>query len=149
YHRPDLFRQQARMFPDTSTLLVSILQPLRCFNANSHHPQITLEKQLLLTLKCLVSYGNGILLANLAQWDGIGEGTVDKMTWWVLRAEIERGLRERHVFWPKPRSRRRERAKQIVVGKVMEEWKGRRCIKDGSLVPLYSKPPLFGERFVN
>ncbi|KAG0134525.1 hypothetical protein HOY82DRAFT_602333 [Tuber indicum] len=67
YHWPDLFQQQAQMSPDAFILLVSILQPMRCFNTNSHCCQIALEKQLLLTLKLLGSYRNGASLANLAQ----------------------------------------------------------------------------------
>lgn len=66
YHRPDLFRQQARMSPNAFALLVSILQHMPSFNTNSHIPQIAIENQLLLTLKRLGSYGNGASLANLA-----------------------------------------------------------------------------------
>jgi len=147
YHRPDLFRQQARISPNAFALLVSIIQPMPCFNTNSHVPQIAIEKQLLLTLKRLGSYGNGSSLANLAQWAGVGEGTVDKVTRRVLQAVIESGLRERHVFWPASGSGRRERAKKIVAEKVIAGWNGGWCMIDGTLVPLYSKPHYFGERF--
>ena len=147
HHRPDLFRQQARMSPLAFTTLLSILRPMPCFNTNSHVAQLALEKQLLLTLKRLGSYGNSASLANLAQWGGVGEGTVDKVTRRVMKAVIESGLRERHVYWPTQGSERREKAKEMVAGKVIEEWRGGWCMIDGTLVPLNSKPHYYGERF--
>ena len=135
------------MSPLSFTSLVSILQPMSCFNTNSHIPQIPLEKQLLLTLKHLGSYRNSASLANLAQWGGVGEGTVDKITRRVLSAVIESGLREKHVFWPESGSRRRERTKEMVTEKVIEDWRGGWCMIDGTLVPLCTKPHYFGERF--
>lgn len=66
YHRPDLFRQQARMSPNAFNLLISILQQMPCFNTNSHIPQMAIDKQLLLTLKRLGTFGRlGSSLANL------------------------------------------------------------------------------------
>ena len=66
-----------------------------------------------------------------------------------MKAVIESGLRERHVYWPKEGSERREKAKEMVAGKVIEEWRGGWCMIDGTLVPLNSKPHYFGERFFN
>ncbi|KAG0643565.1 hypothetical protein HOY80DRAFT_1032926 [Tuber brumale] len=48
----------------------------------------SIEKQLLLTLKHLGSYGNSVSLANLAQWRGVHEGMVDKATQRMLKAVI-------------------------------------------------------------
>ncbi|KAG0642213.1 hypothetical protein HOY80DRAFT_862560, partial [Tuber brumale] len=147
HHHPDLFRQQARMSPISFTSLVSILRPMPCFNTHSHIPQIPLEKQLLITLKRLGSYRNSASLANLAQWGGVGEGTVDKITRRVFKAVLESGLRERHVFWPLPDSSRREKEKEIVEEKAIKEWRDGWCMIDGTLIPLYSKPHYFRERF--
>ncbi|PUU76597.1 hypothetical protein B9Z19DRAFT_989833, partial [Tuber borchii] len=149
HHWPDLFRQQVRMSPLTFTTLLSILRPLPYFNTNSQVPQLALEKQLLLTLKWLGSYGNSTSLANLAQWGGVGEGTVDKVIRRVLKAVIESSLRERHVFWPTSGSRRREKAKEMVAEKVIDGWRGGWCMIDGTLVPLHSKPHYFGEWFLD
>ncbi|KAG0637343.1 hypothetical protein HOY80DRAFT_865484, partial [Tuber brumale] len=137
YH-PDLFRQQAHMLPLAFDTLLEILRPISCFNTKSTTLQLQIEKQLLVTLKRLGNYGNGASLSNLAQWAGIGEGTVDKVTRRVLKAVLQIGLLN---------SQCREKAQQMVESKVIPELRGGWCIIDETLIPLFMKPYYFGEHF--
>ena len=66
------------MFPTTFNKLVPIIAPSPIFANRSlnQEQQISVERQLLVTLYRFGSFGNSASIRQVALWAGIGEGTV-------------------------------------------------------------------------
>lgn len=110
YSDPDLFRKSARIDPVTFDLLVDTLKDQPIFHNESHIPQMPVERQIFIALKQFGIYGNGGSVYEIAEWAGIGHGTVDLVTRRVMTAILDSNLRIRHVRWP--RSEEKEAAKK-------------------------------------
>lgn len=143
--RPDIFRQEVRMYPQTFDLLVLQLAKMSVFYNQDGPPQIAVEKQVLITLRQLGSYGNGVSLEKCSHWAGVGKGTIELITRRVLVAIHTSTLREDHVRWP-PLGPEREEAKQWVEDRANSVlWRDGWCMIAGTFVPIYTKPHYFGE----
>jgi len=148
--RPELaghFRTFARMFPTTFNKLVTIIAPSPIFANRSlnQEQQISVERQLLVTLYRFGSFGNSASIRQVALWAGIGEGTVVLCTKRVLYAILSSGLREQCISWPgvEERNAYKERVEEIAI----PEWRNGWVMIDGTLIPLYTKPSYYGESF--
>ena len=147
-HRPDLFRLDARINPDTFDLLTECLKTQSCFHNDSGNEQMPVARQILIALKRLGTYGNGSSLQNIARWAGVGKGTVDLVTRRVLLAIHDSDLQTRHIRWPAEGDPDREEAKDWVEDTgAPEQWSHGWCMVDGTTVPLYEKPHYYGDAF--
>ena len=77
YSCPDLFRICSRMEPATYHLLVDKLKDEPVFHNDSNNPQMPVHLQILIALKRFGAYGNGVAISEVADWVGVGHGTVD------------------------------------------------------------------------
>lgn len=77
YSCPDFFRTCAQMEPATYHLLVNKLENEPVFHNDSNNLQMPVHLQILIALKQFETYGNGVTISEVADWAGIGHGTVD------------------------------------------------------------------------
>ena len=145
--RPDLFRQHARMDPQTFDRLVEQLEPMAVFHNDSGRgpQQMPMDRQVLIALERFGTHGNGASIQRVATWAGVGYGTVDIITRRVITAILSSDLQRSHVRWPGQGSER-EHAKDWAHGQSGKEaWRGGWCMVDGTLIPLYQKPHWYGD----
>lgn len=145
YTDPDLFRKTARIDPATFDLLVEILKDQPIFHNESNNRQMPVERQVLITLKRFGTYGNGSSVHEIAEWAGIGQGTVDLVTRRVVTAILDSDLRRRHVRWPGDEEK--EAAKEWVEAQSISAFRNGWCMVDGTTIPLFEKPHYHGESF--
>ncbi len=88
------------MSPASFYALVSELKGADVFHNQSNNTQMPVEKQVLIALKRFGAYGNGISSHDVAEWAGIGYGTIDLITRRVIIAVLDTNLRARHIRWP-------------------------------------------------
>lgn len=74
--------------------------------------QITVEKQVFITLQRLGTYGNKILLEKCLYWVKVEKGTIKLITWCVLIAINISTLHKNHYVWWPALGLKREDAKQ-------------------------------------
>ena len=77
YTCPDLFRSAFRMEPVTYFLLIDRLKDELVFHNDSNNVQMPINLQIFIAFKRFRTYGNGSLVHKIANWAGIGHGTVD------------------------------------------------------------------------
>lgn len=70
------------------------------FYNQSIYPQISVYKQVYITLKRLGAYRNGMALNEIADWARESLATVYLVTCRVITAIFETNLRARHIRWP-------------------------------------------------
>lgn len=75
-------------------------------------------------------YGNSASKDRVAQWAGVGEGTVDKVTKRVIHAVLSSHLRTKHVRWPT--GAEREAAKNAVEELSLAVWRNGWAMIDGT-----------------
>ncbi len=88
------------MSPASFDALISELGGADVFNNQSNNTQMPLERQVLIALKRFDEYRNGMSLHDVAEWAGIGYGTVDLITRRVIIAVLDTNLKARHIRWP-------------------------------------------------
>lgn len=143
--RPDLFRQQLRVWPSTFDRVVARIQNNSVFFNNSNNPQLPVETQLAIALYRFGHNGNAASLQDVANWAGVGKGTVLLCTRRVLAAVLERSFMDAAVRLPTRAEKRR--AKRWVRKHSCRAWSGGWCLVDGTLIPLYSRPYWYGESY--
>ena len=84
--RADHFRENLRVSPATFDALVSAIEMDPVFANNSQNPQMPVEEQLAITLYRFGHDGNAASLQSVANWAGIGKGTVSVVTRRVMTA---------------------------------------------------------------
>ncbi|KAF8220344.1 hypothetical protein L208DRAFT_1334337 [Tricholoma matsutake] len=139
--RPDQFREEIRVTPLTFDVLVTRLQNDIIFGNNSSHPQMSVEEQLAITLFCFGHDGNAASVQSVANWAGVGKGTVLLVTPAILRQEF---MNEAVHF---PDAEEKEAAKRWVHRHSCRAWRNGWCLVDGTLVPLAGQPHWFGESY--
>ncbi|KAK9481950.1 hypothetical protein V1527DRAFT_448128, partial [Lipomyces starkeyi] len=143
-NRPDLFRRSLRMYPQTFDLFVERLSSTDVFS-NMTARQVSVERQLAVTLYRFGHYGNGASMFEVSIWSGMGVGTIVNCTKRVLSAIFTSGLEQEAIRWPSPAER--EKYKQYVEEISCPAWRNGWCMIDGTLVPLYAKPYFYGDMF--
>jgi predicted GTPase len=131
------------MDPATFDRLVGEIEDHPVFNSR----QMPVRTQLLIVLQRFGSYGNGVSLEKVAQWGGVGEGTVDAFTRRIILAVLDSDMHNKYVRWPASEGTEREDAKQAIEDITCAEWRNGWSMIDGTLIPLYVKPHFFGEAF--
>ena len=78
--QPDIFYQEVHIYPQTFDLLVLQLTKISVFYNQDGPPQIAVEKQVLITLRRLGTYGNGVSLEKCLHWARVRKGTIELIT---------------------------------------------------------------------
>ncbi|KAJ7219519.1 hypothetical protein GGX14DRAFT_560601 [Mycena pura] len=84
--RPDHFRQALRIGPETFDALLITIQQDSVFANNSNNAQLPVDQQLAVALYRFGHDGNGASLQSVANWAGLGKGTIHLITRRVLTA---------------------------------------------------------------
>ncbi|KDQ48956.1 hypothetical protein JAAARDRAFT_128009 [Jaapia argillacea MUCL 33604] len=143
--RPDQFREALRVTPATFDEMVKELTIDPVFSNNSQNAQLPVETQLAITLYRFGHNGNGASLQQIANWAGVGKGTIDLVTQRVMKAVLSRRFMEKAV--PFPTVEEKQKAKAWVQSRSCKAWRDGWCLVDGTLIPLYDKPFWYGESY--
>jgi hypothetical protein len=143
--RPDHFRQALRVSPATFDAIVAKISPDPVFCNHSDQPQISVEQQLAVTLYRFGHDGNAASLQSVANWAGIGKGTVSLITRQVMTVILRPTFLQDAVRMPT--TAEKENVKKWVEEHSCEAWRGGWCMVDSTLVPLAYRPYWFGESY--
>ncbi|KAF7368124.1 DDE Tnp4 domain-containing protein [Mycena sanguinolenta] len=143
--RPDHFRQNLRVSPLTFDTLVKALEDDPIFFNNSNQPQLPVEHQVAVALYRFGHDGNAASLQAVANWAGLGKGTVHLATRRVMTAVLRPGFMQKAVRLPT--AQEKEKAKEWVKRHSCRAWRHGWCFVDGTLVPLDERPTWYGESY--
>jgi hypothetical protein len=143
--RPDMFRQELRVSPATFDKILAKIADNPVFFNNSNNPQLAVEDQLAIVLYRFGHDGNAASLQSVANWAGVGKGTVTLCTRRVMTAVLHpRFMKEAVRF---PTDAEKLEAKDWVQAHSCKAWNGGWLFVDGTLVPLCDRPYWFGESY--
>ena len=128
-----------------STFIAIHLKKYLAFTNNSHNAQMPIEDQIAITLFRFGHSGNAAGLQKVANWAGVGKGTVTLATRRVMIAILRRDFMAAAVHMPTEAEK--ERAKAWVEAHSCKAWRDGWCLVDGTLVPLFDRPYWFGESY--
>lgn len=144
-NRSDQFRLCLCVSPATFDTIIAKISDDEVFTNNSNNAQMPLDEQLAITLFRFGHDGNAASLQAVANWAGVGKGTVVLVTQRVMTALLRPLFMEEAVQFPTPDEK--EHAKKWVEDHSCKAWRGGWCMVDGTLVPLADKPTWFGESY--
>ena len=107
--------------------------------------QAPFQEQLAVTLYCFGHNGNGASLQSIANWAGIGKGTVELYTRRVMIALLRPEFMKNAVRWPNDEEK--GAAKKWVQDHSCRAWRNGWCFVDGTLIPLATRPYWYGESY--
>ncbi|KAJ7460254.1 hypothetical protein FB451DRAFT_1007476, partial [Mycena latifolia] len=143
--RADHFRQALRVSPLTFDALVAALELDPIFHNNSNHAQLPVDQQLAVALYRFGHDGNAASMQSVANWAGLGKGTVHLITRRIMTAVLRPGFMQSAVRMPTPEEK--EKAKRWVAKHSCHSWRHGWCFVDGTLVPLDERPTWYGESY--
>jgi hypothetical protein len=144
--RPDHFRIKLRVSPLTFDRLIKAIENDPVFVHHSRlSPKAPIEEQLGVALYRFGHNGNAASLQSIANWAGIGKGTVELYTRRVMVALLRPEFMRSSVHWPDEAEK--EAAKEWVQNHSCKAWRDGWCFVDGTLVPLASRPYWYGESY--
>ncbi|KAJ7660894.1 hypothetical protein DFH06DRAFT_988592 [Mycena polygramma] len=143
--RPDHFRQNLRVSPRTFDKLVAALEEDPVFFNNSNQAQLPVEQQVAVALYRFGHDGNAASIQAVANWAGLGKGTVHLITRRVMTAVLRPEFMQRAVHLPTDEEK--ERAKRWVQKHSFKGWRNGWCFVDGTLIPLDQRPNWYGESY--
>ncbi|KAL6301143.1 hypothetical protein BKA93DRAFT_739202 [Sparassis latifolia] len=143
--RPDLFREELRVSPATFDRIVTEIEQDPVFYNNSQNPQMPVDEQLAILLWRFGHDGNAAGLQQVANWAGVGKGTVLLVTRRVMTAILRPNFRKIAVRFPTEEEK--EEAKRWVENHSCRAWRDGWCMVDGTLIPLYDRPYWYGESY--
>ncbi|KAJ7099756.1 hypothetical protein C8R44DRAFT_552807, partial [Mycena epipterygia] len=133
--RPDLFCQELRISPFTFDQLVDKLSGDPIFANNSNSGQMPVEDQLAIALFRFGHSGNAAGLQKVANWAGVGKGTITLVTRRVMTAILRPDFMSKAVRMPTEQAH------------LCRAWRNGWCMVDGTLVVLFDRPFWFGESY--
>ncbi|KAJ6568487.1 hypothetical protein B0H19DRAFT_938713 [Mycena capillaripes] len=98
--RPDLFREELRVSPATFDKLFERILGDDVFTNDSRNAQMPVEDQLAITLFRFGHSGNAAGLQKVANWAGVGKGTVTLATRRVMTAILRKDFMAEAVRMP-------------------------------------------------
>jgi hypothetical protein len=143
--RADHFRQNLRVSPLTFDKLVAALENDPIFSNNSNHPQLPVDQQVAVALYRFGHGGNAASIQAIANWAGLGKGTIHLITRRVMTAVLRPGFMQTAVRMPT--ATEKEKAKDWVQNHSCKAWRNGWCFVDGTLVPLDERPNWYGESY--
>ncbi|KAF7351923.1 DDE Tnp4 domain-containing protein [Mycena venus] len=84
-------------------------------------------------------------LQKVANWAGVGKGTITVVTRRVMTAILDPGFMTEAVRMPTPSEK--EKAKAWIEAHSCRAWRDGWCMVDGTLVALFDRPFWFGESY--
>lgn len=145
HERPDHFCEALRVNPTTFDALVAAIQDDPVFSNHSLHPQMPVEEQLAVTLYRFGHDGNASGLQSVANWAGIGKGTVSLVTHRVMTAILRPSFINTAVRWPTEDEK--EDAKAYIEKHSCHAWRDGWCFVDGTLIPLADAPSWYSRSY--
>jgi hypothetical protein len=133
------------MSPFAFERLVKELENDPVFGNDSNHGQMPVEDQIAITLFRFGHSGNASGLQQVANWAGVGKGTIILVTRRVMTAVLRPQLMAGAVRMPT--ASEREKAKSWVEKHSCKASRNGWCMVDGTLVPLFDRPFWFGESY--
>ena len=141
-----MFQQWLRINPITFDKILDEIGSNPLFINRSRHPQMPIDYQLAITLFRFGHYGNAAGLQRVADWAGVGKGTVLVATRRVMGAILRSSFKDQAIRIPTPGEK--EEAKQWVEKcSKCPAWRDGWCFVDGTLVPLAFRPFWFGQSY--
>jgi hypothetical protein len=141
-----LFRQYLRIDPITFDKILIAISSDPVFINQSRHPQMPIDHQLAITLYRFGYYGNAASLQRVADWAGVGKGTVLIATRHVMTAVLQSSFKDQAIRMPTPGEK--EGAKQWVERHSnCPAWRDGWCFVDGTLIPLAFRPFWYGQSY--
>ena len=116
-------------------MLLNMIKGDLVFSNNSTASQLSVDTQLAITLFQFGHNGNTVSVEAIAQWAGVGCGTIVNSTHRVMIVFL--ALHDSAIHWPLEEEK--EVAKGWVESALCTEWQGGFCMVDGTLVPLFEK----------
>ncbi|KAJ6622113.1 hypothetical protein B0H10DRAFT_2214712 [Mycena sp. CBHHK59/15] len=133
--RLDLFQEELRISTYTFDQVASALSEDPVFTNDSPNGQMAIEHQLTITLFRFGHSGNAVGLQKVANWAGVGKGTVTLTTRRMMTAILCPGFMEQAVH--APTAPEKEKAKAWVEAHSCKAWRNGWCLVYGTLVPLF------------
>ena len=143
--RPDIFRQELRVTPATFDKIIQELETDPVFSNDANTSQMPVEHQVAITLWRFGHDGNASGLQKVANWAGVGKGTISLVTRRVMTAILRPSFMKKAV--QVPTAEEKEAAKQWVENNSCRAWRDGYLMVDGTLVPLFAKPKWYGESY--
>jgi hypothetical protein len=143
--RPNHFRQALRVSPSTFNTIVQRISDDPVFSNQSNQSQIPVEDQLAIALYRFGHNGNAASLQSVANWAGVGKGTVTLATRRVMTAILRPDFMNSAVRMPDDVEK--EAAKEWVAAHSCDAWRDGWCMVDGTLVPLFARPYWYGSSY--
>lgn len=143
--QPDLFRQELRVTPRTFDWILDLISSDLVFTNSSTNGQMPVDNQLAITPYCVGHFGDTTHIQKVANWAGIGKGTVLLASSQVLVALTWSEVIE--VAIHPPTTTKKQKAKAWVEQKSCLKWQDGRCFVDGTLIPLFCRSNLFRESY--
>ncbi|CAK5275896.1 unnamed protein product [Mycena citricolor] len=140
--RPDHFREALRVNPATFDELTAKIENDPIFWNESNQPQASVDEQLAVALFRFGHDGNAASLQAVANWAGLGKGTVLLYTRRVMIAILRPSFMQDAVRMPTPDEK--ARAKRWVQKHSCKSWRNGWCFVDGTLIPLDERPTWYG-----
>ncbi|KAG2112519.1 hypothetical protein DEU56DRAFT_874369 [Suillus clintonianus] len=121
------FRESLRVSPYTFDKICTELASDPVFTNKSQNEQIPLTDQ-------------------LADWAGLGKGTVHLITRRVMTAVLRPSFRKSAVSIPYCRLKKNLQSPGLKLTSC-RAWRNGWCLVDGTLIPLYDRPHWYGESY--
>ena len=115
------------------------------FLNHSNQAQIPVKEQLGIALYRFGHNGNAASLQSVADWAGVGKGTVTLATQRVMTAILR--LEFIHEAVRMPNNEEKEAAKEWIAAHSCDAWRNGWCMVDGTLIPLYARPYWYGSSY--
>jgi hypothetical protein len=145
HNRPEIFRRNLRLNPDTFDALVDSIKDNPVFHNNSNNSQFPVSEQVAVALYRLGHYGNAASIHDIALWAGWGVGTVHYATRRFLVAVCRPSFLQPAVAWPNQADQ--EVARQWVESQTCARWRNGWLMVDGTLVILEQRPRCYGNTY--
>ncbi|KAL7283097.1 hypothetical protein ACG7TL_002522 [Trametes sanguinea] len=139
--RPEIFRSYLRLTPECFDALVEAIRDNSIFRNRSNNHQAPVAVQAAIALYRFGHYGNAASVMKVALTFGVSYGFVQLATSRFMSACCSEDFRFASVHWPTTavKNNAKEEVAQVCPG-----WKNGWCMVDGTLVPLFQRPGIFG-----
>ena len=144
-HRPHLFLGHLRVWPEIFDRILDQISGHPIFHNDSDNRQAPVAIQLAVFLFRAGHYGNAASLEDVAQWAGFSVGSVVNFSNRVMVAILDE--HDTFVNMPPHDSEDMERACTFTESRACPAWRNGVFATDGSSIPLFEKPHIFGETF--
>lgn len=141
----DQYKTKVRVDPSTFDHILEKICDHSIFHKGSNIPQMPVKHQLAIFLYRAGHYGNAATPQEIGHWAGVSPGTVVNCTNRVMVALTALHKEAIHL----PTAEEKQSAKQWVSQQVCPEWSDRYLVVDGTKFPLFQRPGLYGDAWLD